>query len=270
MSCRIAIILLLMTFFISCEKETEPHPFSLDQVWEDMVVDFSIEVIDSTTGLVRIIDHCVGVQQLEWKGVIKNKWIDIPNTYPGDTLLMELEHRGKYVIELVGNAKGIPNMDSPGTVSEFKKSSVKHVELLDNLVDEEPLTPYFSYVKLNSYPSLDEYAFTWDADSTTPDIAISIFYVLENDFIDDPLIDTTYSNIADIDLPIVEMVNYSFPISDLSFNIEMEDIDTRRENRYLTERMTLEQFDIESLNIPTVSGVLEYQNKHFSIGVEWK
>ena len=259
-----------MGFLTSCHEDAEVHPFSIDKVWEEMVVDFSIEVLDSSAGRVMLIDHCIGVDQLEWKGVSKNSWINIPDSYPGDTILLKVEQSGVYVIELVAIAKGISDMDEPETISSFKKSTIKQFELSNTFVEVQILTPYLSYVKLNGYPSLDKYALPWDADSSGADVVISLNYLYDDEYIEDPLVDTVYQDLSKSQLPITEVATTNFSVEGLSFSVEIEDLDTKRENRYLKERMIWETFIIASLEIPSTAGTIEYDNNYVSIGIEWR
>lgn len=269
----VGIISLLLILHTSCKKEAEVvHPFSIDNVWEEMVVDFSIEILDSATGSIMLIDHCSRVDQLEWQGGERNNWFNIPDSYPGDTVYLELPREGNYVIEMTAFATGIADMNAPGDITSFKKSVVRSFELEDifELEEKRIFTPYLSYIKLVRYPNLDKYALPWDADNSGPDVAISISYVYDDEYIDDILVDTVYQNLQNNELPISELAITNFSIKEISLSVEIEDVDTQRENRYLRERMALESFDISSLEIPISTGIREYNNKYISIGIEWK
>lgn len=265
------ISLLIAPLFLGCTNELDLELLSPDFVFQQMNVDFTTEVIDEQFGIVRLIDTSEGVDLLTWKYWSGDQLINLPNSYPGDTLLVTFLERGTYVIELTGLAKA-REIDENGDIRQvdIKKTKVQSLELLDIEPIEFDLQPYLSYVRINSFPEFDKQALPWDVDGSGPDVTIEVSYVYNDEFIDVPLTGAVYNNLLQTDLPITEVVNYDFSMLNVTMSFELIDFDLPRENKYLVERMLIESFLITVSNYPFEPGLIEYNNKHITIGVDWR
>lgn len=267
---NLGLVLLLIVSSYGCTEDPIFNVFDVDSVYNEIIVDFSVEIVDNELGKVRIIDRCSGVEKLNWRCFIDSEEIFISDTYPGDTIYLTLDMAGTYVVELTGNAKAVQlGEDGNEETVYLQKTKVKSFEI-EGLAQVDLFQPYLKYVIINSFPALDKYAFPWDADGSGPDVLINTFYVYDDEFINEPLTGELYMNLSSEQLPIIETVDFDFSILGVSLNIEMVDIDTRRENRFLTERMALEEFHLEWTDSPLEPGLTEYTFNHFTIGVEWK
>lgn len=252
---------------LACENEPEMNLYSTDQIYQKMHVDFSVDILDSASGTVRLIDHTSGVDRLEWMGAVKSHWVNIPDSYPGDTLILNLNWPGTYVIQLVGSAYG--RHENSGELTTLKATKVKSFELLSNLAANN-LKPYLLYLKMKQFPALDEHALPWDVDLSGPDVGINLSYIYDDEYIIETLLKDTLHNLQKDLLPVIQEFRLPFSIMDTRITFEMIDVDSRRENKYQVERMALESFTIHPLDAPGQPDTIEYSQNYFTIGVEWK
>jgi len=266
----ITIGLLTSLVLLACSEQLNFDELSSDYIFQQMTVDFTIEILNDETGSVRFIDQSQGVEVLIWDCWIDDEHIAIPNTYPGDTVELLLDEPGTYIVELTGQSSARENMpDGTIEIIQLKKSTVQSLELL-NIQPQEFLRPYLNYVTINSFPALDKYGFEWDADGSGPDVTIGHFYTGQSGFVNESLTGNVYDNLTMAQLPIQEIVNFDFSILNTQMSFELIDYDLPRENKYLQERMILESFELTYEDIPLEAGLVEYTVKHFTIGVDWR
>ncbi len=264
---RIVIISLFTVglFISSCnEILIDNEIFKFENEAEKLIVDFEINVLDSVSGIVQLIDKSKGADRVEWFGVHETGNIDY-NFYeygslPGDTVTVQLKGLGTNLITLAAWKDVIVDY----SLTQIHKS--KSTEVIFKPIIK--VRPYLSYVEFVNYPSKDKYGFDWDTDGSPPDVYIEMI-IWKPKFAKTFLNTDLLVDLEKTDLPIKFISDSVVSLYEIEMDFIINDFDLKTENFTGNEMMERLSFFGNSLKFPKEETVTEYDLGDIKIGIQW-
>lgn len=263
----IAIILIIAVSFNQCgEVLVDNEIFRYQDGAEDMVVDFEIEVLDSTRGIIQLVDLSSGVDRIEWIGQHETGiWdydFNIIDALPGDTIIVQLKGLGVNVITLTA-WKDVFDEDT-GLIIDILKSRSKEVEFRNIL----KVRPFLKYVDFVDYPNLDKNGLEWDPDNTPPDVYIEMI-IWEPEFAKTFLNESLMVDLEKASLPVRFVSDSTVSLFEVEMDFIIKDFDPLVENQFGYETIERIGFNGRWLDYPKEPSFSEYDLGDIKIGIEW-